>query len=103
MRLRGAVRDICFLCHTNFLANATFIHAPVESGHCVMCHSPHQSTAKFPLKRKGQALCYECHDQAALTRLSAHAQIGATACQTCHNPHKGDKRFFLRTASPPPS
>ena len=61
-KLRGAVDEICLLCHKTLFAKALFRHAPAEAGYCLGCHEPHESAGKFLLVRKGRNLCSDCHD-----------------------------------------
>ena len=59
-------KELCFICHENLQKSMTgkFIHGPVAMGDCIACHDPHQSDAKFSMKKPTtSALCFGCHQQ----------------------------------------
>ena len=42
---------------------ARFVHGPVAMGDCIACHDPHQSDAKFQMRKPTtSALCFSCHE-----------------------------------------
>ncbi len=95
-KLKGTPLQICFACHDDFLKEAKVRHAPAESGECMACHDPHQSTNQFLLGRAGPALCFERHEEKDVSKVEAHAKAGTNTCATCHAPHTADLRFLLR-------
>lgn len=94
-RIAKKTIDLCFACHTNFLATAKVKHAPVEQGECLACHNPHQADNKFLLVRKGKALCNECHDDVTLGKFK-HAPAAEGACLDCHRAHVSDGPALLK-------
>jgi len=63
--LLESLPDLCYMCHEESQGNS--IHAPVEYGECLLCHSPHSSTnlALLPVTPVAD-LCFECHDSGSL-------------------------------------
>lgn len=95
-KLVSEVDALCQLCHKSVFAQAKFRHAPAESGACLACHNPHQSTEKALLNLPGRQLCLECHEERFLAQTVEHENTGQTACHVCHSPHGGEQRFFLK-------
>ena len=95
-KLRAGANELCFTCHKTLLGEARFRHAPAETGECMICHAPHESTERFLLVRKGQEICLDCHEMSDKFSAAAHAQIAGKVCTQCHDPHKSNVRFFLK-------
>jgi len=81
------IKDLCFACHDDFLAEVETPHYPAEEGMCLECHNPHQAENESLLIRAGQAVCFECHDQDEVLEVEIHEDIGDENCWSCHNPH----------------
>jgi len=94
-RMKGSVKEVCSACHPKILPPAPTKHAPVESGECLSCHHPHQSTNKFLLVRTGKAMCFECHDDFLEKAKVKHAPVESGECLSCHAPHHSTNKFLL--------
>jgi predicted CXXCH cytochrome family protein len=89
------------------IAATTVKHAPVESGMCVACHSPHGSSGTHLVDQPSiVALCTSCHDY---EKHSAHP-IGENAvdprnknlrvdCLSCHKGHGTEFKWMLLAAT----
>lgn len=92
MKLIAKGKDLCFICHDDFLKGAKVKHYPAEEGMCLECHNPHKSPNKHLLIRKGQDVCLYCHDD--MLKQESHKDIGKEECTSCHDPHKGDDKLL---------
>jgi predicted CXXCH cytochrome family protein len=92
--LVAPVPELCFRCHKFELAKKRYVHAPVVSGFCRLCHDPHNSRNPFLLVIKPEELCYYCHNAEDVYRSAAHRDR-EEPCLKCHNPH-ADNRYFLK-------
>ncbi len=97
-KLRYEKSKLCISCHDKFLRDVEFIHAPVVSGDCLLCHNPHKSSSQFLLVETGPVLCYTCHDPLELSKTTQHDSGGYSDCTTCHDPHQGSRKFYLKPA-----
>jgi len=89
--------DLCYICHET-KNEKSVIHAPVESGECSSCHSPHGSEYKYFLpKSTTDELCAECHDTGVKENPIIHGAIELDGCATCHNPHESDFSYLLNS------
>jgi predicted CXXCH cytochrome family protein len=98
--------EVCFKCHTeqnNDWNTKKFIHGPVNTGKCAICHNPHASENPFQLFKPTWDLCVSCHAEKATGR---HILVGyihrghptrdvpdplregkELTCASCHNAH----------------
>ncbi len=81
--------DLCYNCHENYSEAFEYVHMPVQTGECLLCHSAHSSRHEALLTASEQELCFQCHDESELLEKEPHSEIGETVCSTCHNPHGG--------------
>jgi predicted CXXCH cytochrome family protein len=91
-------KELCFICHENLQKKMTgkFIHGPVAMGDCIACHDPHQSDAKFSMKKPTtSSLCFGCHENKYTVKPFLHGPVAAGDCNVCHNPHASDAKFQL--------
>jgi len=95
-QLRVTGGALCLECHSNLLADAKYVHAPVEAGACDLCHEPHRSTEPSLLKRKSQELCLECHSSAIMAKVKAHTTNEAALCIECHDAHRSNRPKLAR-------
>ncbi len=123
-RLKRPVGELCIHCHADFAAEAPenedlWVHGPVASGWCVLCHQPHSSVySKLLYDTPSNGLCNRCHLPDTLLATSEHlaplprpdraaTETGeeaepdeldrvATDCTRCHDPHRGPDRMILR-------
>jgi predicted CXXCH cytochrome family protein len=87
--------ELCYTCHEDFSTKYKYVHGPVASGYCTICHNSHMSKEKKLLIRTGQQICLFCHESAPLFKSETHKDILDTECTLCHNPHGGEDRFVL--------
>ncbi len=99
--------EICFNCHIEQKKDWSakkFIHGPVNTGKCAICHSPHASDNPFNLFKPTWDLCVSCHFEKGNGRhvlgesfsTEGHPTRGRQdpikigkelTCVGCHNPH----------------
>lgn len=95
VRLRGPEKQVCFTCHTDFIASSAVKHLPADNGECTDCHAPHGSQYPVMLKRPVKELCFECHEDVLTQAKFRHQPADTGACSTCHNPHASANAFLL--------
>jgi predicted CXXCH cytochrome family protein len=91
-------KDLCFICHESLQKKlqGKFIHGPVAMGDCIACHDPHQSDAKFQMRKPTtSALCFSCHENNKTNKEFLHGPVAAGDCNVCHNPHASDYKYQL--------
>jgi predicted CXXCH cytochrome family protein len=91
-------RDLCFICHESLQKKlqGKFVHGPVAMGDCIACHDPHQSDAKFQMRKPTtSALCFSCHENNKTNKEFLHGPVAAGDCNVCHNPHASDYKYQL--------
>jgi predicted CXXCH cytochrome family protein len=108
--LKADTAGLCGSCHGETLRAIKSVaskHAPVDSGTCTVCHSPHASSGVFLVDQpSANELCTTCHDY---TQHSAHP-IGEKAvdprnnnlrvsCLSCHNGHGTEFKRMLLAAT----
>jgi predicted CXXCH cytochrome family protein len=101
---------LCRGCHADTLkriAATSVKHAPVESGTCVACHSPHGADGVYLIDQPSMIqLCATCHDYA---QHSSHP-VGDDAvdprnknlrvdCLSCHKAHGTEFKWMLLNAT----
>jgi len=88
------VEKLCLNCHTLQL-DKKFIHGPVVSGGCKVCHDPHGSAFPFLLVSDPRTFCYYCHSEKDVARNEVHQGV-TEACTICHNAHMSDNNYLLK-------
>jgi len=99
-RLVKPVTELCVDCHAEKSVESAYnkglwVHGPVSSGMCTVCHHPH--TSRYPyMLRKGKArdMCRSCHAKGYIMESEDHKKD--KDCTECHNPHIGKNRFLLK-------
>jgi predicted CXXCH cytochrome family protein len=86
--------QLCFKCHELSL-NRKFVHGPVVSGGCLVCHDPHSSRNPRLLVSGPGTVCFQCHDARDVARISGHEGV-ESGCTECHDAHASDQRFLLK-------
>jgi predicted CXXCH cytochrome family protein len=89
------VEQLCLKCHTINL-NKKYIHGPLASGGCKVCHEPHGSIYPFLLVSEAKDFCLRCHDKAAIEKNDAHKGTEAQ-CTSCHDAHSSDYQYLLKS------
>ena len=64
-----AYQSLCQRCHALDTTKA-YIHGPLASGGCLVCHDPHRSPNRYLLVSASDGFCLHCHDRASLSSLS---------------------------------
>jgi len=88
------IERLCFKCHTLNL-NKKYIHGPIASGSCKICHEPHGSAYPFLLVAEPRTFCFHCHDKSAIEKKEVHSET-EMQCTECHDPHSSDYQYLLR-------
>ena len=90
---------LCFTCHDE--NDGKNVHAPVESGDCIICHSPHSSpNPSLLVATPTSKLCYDCHDPEISKNNITHQPVREGNCQSCHDPHKSNESSLLKSKMP---
>lgn len=100
-QLVAPLGELCIGCHVDAapeaaLAAGQWVHGPVTTGNCTLCHSAHAAPEPFLLRQAADALCTSCHADGLLAESEAHASRGD--CLGCHDPHWGGDRRLLKVA-----
>jgi predicted CXXCH cytochrome family protein len=87
---------LCHRCHGEFSSLEAWVHGPVATGECLLCHEPHKTKAEFLLKKPVPELCFQCHDVQAVRTAKNHADESYSTCTNCHDGHAGATKSLLR-------
>jgi len=100
--LSGRVDENCFECHVNRKKfRNSYVHGPVGTGDCTVCHDPHGGEYEYQLWADAKAgICVGCHLDKKNTQIKtigfySHGIIQGGGCIVCHNTHSDDYRFQL--------
>jgi predicted CXXCH cytochrome family protein len=85
---------LCVGCH-QVAADRRYVHGPIASGGCLVCHDPHSSSYPSLLVADSATFCLRCHERAALVPSPQHTDV-ALQCTECHEPHGSDAEYLLR-------
>jgi predicted CXXCH cytochrome family protein len=83
--------NACYVCHKR-MGNQKFVHGPVSTYSCVLCH-PLTSIPKYSTTKKGANLCFECHKEKQKefkTFKFLHGPVAAGMCEICHDHHSSE-------------
>jgi len=94
--MNAAMPHLCTTCHTAMSDLKGWVHGPVATGQCVICHDPHQSSTQSLLKKPIPELCRQCHEPASLQQVRNHQDPAFAQCQVCHEAHAGPRRMLLK-------
>jgi predicted CXXCH cytochrome family protein len=84
---------LCNACHDP-KTGYKYLHGPLGTGQCTICHDPHGSSNPALLVTSLRALCVQCHAQ---SRSQSHIEGSSTKqCPECHNPHGSEKQYLLK-------
>ncbi|MEW6601150.1 MAG: cytochrome c3 family protein [Nitrospirota bacterium] len=92
--LVAPIQELCFRCH-EFRMDKKFVHGPLISGDCRVCHDPHGSRYQFLLVSEAKTFCFYCHDEKDIAKNQAHKGSDMN-CTSCHNAHMSDKKYLLK-------
>ncbi len=99
VNLVSSLPALCYECHDMPQGGKGWVHGPVASGQCVICHEPHRSVNKYLLKKPEPQICYQCHEETSLKTLSGHGQTSFQTCLDCHAGHHSLAKHLLRAGS----
>ena len=94
----GAEAKLCVDCHESIQAmlNKSFVHTPVKTGECSVCHNPHTSYHGKLLNDDINQLCNNCHkDLIPENARSIHEVVVKGNCLSCHDPHASGNDAIL--------
>jgi len=86
--------QLCFRCHDLGLEKR-FVHGPLASGGCLVCHDPHSSRSRDLLVSESDDFCLHCHDRRSKGGIGAQHGLQEN-CTTCHEPHMSDRKYLLK-------
>jgi len=86
--------ELCAQCHTIKL-DKNFMHGPLTSGGCLLCHDPHSSRYPYLLVSDSGTFCLGCHDKETVAKIEGHGDPNAN-CTGCHDAHGSDKKYLLK-------
>jgi predicted CXXCH cytochrome family protein len=84
-------------CHSE-LAKAKYVHAPVATGACLVCHTHIKENPPFGLVSAGVDLCWGCHKNQKLLMGQSkylHKIVKDEGCIGCHDSHSSNTTKFL--------
>lgn len=95
-KLIAPVRRLCCSCHEAYASLPGWVHGPVATGDCLLCHDPHENRYTSLLRQPAPALCRECHTAEILKSISGHLDESHDRCDACHESHAGANRALLK-------
>jgi len=96
VHLVAEVPQLCYICHREYSALESWMHGPVATGECLLCHEPHKTKAESLLRQPVPELCYQCHDRQAVRATKNHAEESYSRCTNCHDAHASATKSLLR-------
>ncbi len=102
LSLAGERGEICGWCHRDLVRGpggkaAGSVHAPVNEGKCLRCHTPHLSV-KRGLPADVPPTCADCHApvyKALATDRYVHGPLNLGDCRLCHTVHSSPEPALL--------
>ncbi|MDA8413508.1 MAG: GSU2203 family decaheme c-type cytochrome [Desulfobacteraceae bacterium] len=95
--------DLCYGCHQEYQAKASFpSHHPIKEGKmvCSSCHQPHGSAVKgLKTDERPNDLCYNCHARYQGPFVFEHGPVQED-CGICHDPHGTIANNLLKQSEP---
>ena len=103
MLVADPTHGLCVGCHKQSgFGDKKFVHGPVATGACILCHDAHSSWQPKLLVESQDKLCVQCHSEITPKRgeeRHVHAPVKDN-CGACHDAHATDHKFQLRDATP---
>jgi len=96
VQLVAEVPQLCYTCHKEYSALQAWVHGPVATGNCLLCHEPHKTRNESLLRKPVPELCYLCHEEQAIRQIQNHAEESYARCLDCHEGHASATRNLLR-------
>ena len=84
-------------CHYE-MTKVRYVHAPVATGACLVCHTNIKKDPPFGLVSTGVDLCWRCHKNQKLVIFQSkylHKIVKDEGCIGCHNSHGSKTTKFL--------
>ena len=88
------IEELCFQCHTLNIKKK-YIHGPLASGGCKICHAPHGSNYPFLLISEPKEFCLHCHSRKDILMRDVHRETDEQ-CTVCHDAHSSDNAYLLK-------
>lgn len=100
VQLVAPIPSLCYRCHQekDYSAPQGWVHGPVATGDCLLCHEPHKTKTASLLRRPVPELCYRCHETQAVHAVPGHAEPSHKSCVDCHAAHAAETRNLLKPA-----
>jgi len=86
--------QLCQRCH-ELQMDKRYVHGPLASGGCLVCHDPHSSPYRPLLVSPSEGFCFTCHDRGAVAAIPGHETI-QEGCTDCHDAHMSDSKYLLK-------
>ncbi|MCF7974571.1 MAG: cytochrome c3 family protein [Phycisphaerae bacterium] len=99
VNLVAPVPTLCYGCHDMPGAQDGWVHGPVASGQCVLCHEPHRALNPHLLKKAEPQICFQCHEASTIKTLPGHDRATYDTCLDCHAGHHSAAKHLLKTGS----
>lgn len=93
-RLLVPIEQLCYKCHVIDLEKK-YIHGPLSSGGCKICHHPHSSRYPYLLVAEAKDFCFYCHSREDVAKNEVHSGP-ETDCILCHDAHSSDIEYLLK-------
>ncbi len=87
--------QLCLRCH-QLRMDKKYVHGPLASGGCLVCHDAHSSRYRYLLVSEAATFCFYCHDRRLVAANGAHSQAAGMDCTACHDPHMSDQQYLLK-------
>ena len=94
--LIAPMSELCYGCHKEYLSLDGWVHGPVATGNCLLCHDPHETDNKSLLSKSVPELCYQCHEAGSLKSVANHSDKSYANCTDCHDGHTSQGRMLLK-------